>query len=56
VTAAEDLVLRDTLEAMALAGASCLELIVHLAEVGGCLVRLAAADAALLCEAGAVRR
>jgi hypothetical protein len=51
VTTGDDL--RDALEASALAGASWLELLVQLAEVGGCLVRLAAADAALLCEAGA---
>ncbi|WAX59112.1 helix-turn-helix domain-containing protein [Jatrophihabitans cynanchi] len=44
--------LRDALEARALAGADWLELIVALAEAGRCPVRLAAADAALLCAAG----
>ncbi|MEO6886157.1 MAG: helix-turn-helix domain-containing protein [Jatrophihabitantaceae bacterium] len=53
MTTADDLALRDRLEAHALAGASWLDLIVALAAAGNCLVRLAAADAALLCSAGA---
>lgn len=44
--------LRDALEARALAGAGWLEIVVELADVGRCEVRLAAADAALLCSAG----
>lgn len=45
--------LRDALEARALAGAGWLEIVVELAARGRCEARLAAADAALLCSAGA---